>query len=382
MVRFIVAAGLLLGLLPNGLPNATAQLTFNFIQGTATAEMMTGFQQAGALWSSVFNDPITLNIRINAAALPTGQIGSTSNFFDPYSYDAVRNAMLADRTSGRDFSSTASLQTGSNVSMLINRTANNPNGVVSATPYFDTGAGGPGQAGPENNNTIRLTTSNAKALGLMAGNDTGLNAIITMTTLQAYDFVRSNGINAAQVDFVGVAAHEIGHALGFMSGIDNLDGNGAAPGLNDNQLRFVTPLDLFRFSTRSIGTGGGLGVIDWTADNFTKYFSVDGGATVIAPFSTGANFGDGLQASHWKNAQVPVTGIMDPSAAVGELLVITSNDISAFDVIGYNLTAVPEPSTCILLSLLGVAGWLFALRQRRSRLRTLETIMETEPQSN
>src|SRR2546421_7392776 len=32
----------------------------------------------------------------------------------------------------------------------------NPNGVVSLTPYFDTGLGGPGQAGPENNSTVRM----------------------------------------------------------------------------------------------------------------------------------------------------------------------------------------------------------------------------------
>lgn len=378
MVRFIFMAGLLIGLLSIGLPKATAQLTFNFIQGTASAQMMTGFQQAGAMWSSVFNDPITLNIRINAAALPAGQIGSTSSFFDPYSYDAVRNAMLNDRTSGRDFSSTGNLQAGPNVSMYINRTANNPNGVVSPIPYFDTGAGGSGQAGPENNNTIRLTTSNAKALGLLAGNDTGLNATITMTTLQGYDFDRSNGITATQVDFIGVAAHELGHALGFMSGVDNLDGNGTAPGLNDNQLRFVTPLDLFRFSSRSIGAGGGPGVIDWTADTFTKYFSVDGGTTAIAPFSTGTNFGDGLQASHWKNAQVPVTGIMDPSAAVGELLIITANDIAAFDVIGYNLTAVPEPATYVLLGMIGLTGGLIVQRRRRHNQQALEAMVESD----
>lgn len=376
MFRCFVGTGLFIGLLSVGVPTASAQLTFNFIQGTATAQMMTGFQQAGALWSSVFNDPITMNVRINAAALPTGQIGSTSNFFDPYTYTSVRTAMLNDRTSGRDQTSTSNLQAGPNISMYINRTANNPNGVVSATPYFDTGAGGPGQAGPENNNTIRITSANAKALGLIPGNSAGMDATITMTTLQGYDFDRSNGINASQVDFVGVAAHELGHALGFMSGVDVLDGNGNAPGLNDNQLRFVTPLDLFRYSSRSIGVGGGLGVIDWTADSTVKFFSVDGGATPLALFSNGANFGgEGTEASHWKNNQNPIIGIMDPSVAVGELLVISDNDLSAFDVIGYNLTAVPEPSTCLLLGLATAAGFAYGRQRIRRHYAQLELMV-------
>ncbi len=106
-----------------------------------------------------------------------------------------------------------------------------------------------------------------------------------------------------------------------------LDGNGTAPGLNDYQLRFVSALDLFRFSSRCLGTGGGPGVIDWTADNTPKYFSTDGGDTSVALFSNGANFGDGAQASHWKdNLGI---GLMDPSASLGELLTITSNDVAA-----------------------------------------------------
>ncbi len=344
-------------------PAMAGQLAFNITNlGGATPQMVAGVNAAAALWSAQIDDPITINLRIDAQVLQTGQIAGTSPFYDLYSYTDVRSAMVSDRRSADDFSSAGKLQAGPAFSMLINRTANNPNGIVGATPYFDTGLGGPGQAGPENNSTIRMGVSNAKALGLIPGNSALFDGTITFTTLQAYDFDRSNGINSAQVDFVGVAAHEIGHLLGFISGLETLAGNATAPGMNDNLLHFVTPLDLFRFSSRSIGAGGGIGVNDWTADNTAKYFSVDGGATSIAPFATGATYGDSYEAHHWKNNLG--LGIMDPTAANGELLSIGTNDLRALDVIGYDLVTAPEPSTAALL-VIGLAGVVLADRRIR-----------------
>lgn len=368
MFRCIAQTGLVLGLFAMGTPSASAQLIFNLTNGgSATAQMMTGFQQAANLWSGYFNDPITVNIRVNASAtLGAGVIAHTDTFYDPYTYTSVRSAMVTDRTSGDDLTSTNHLQAGSVISMLINKTANNPNGVVSATPYFDTGLGGPGQAGPENNNTIRMSSANAKAIGLYPANSAGTDGIITFSTLVPFDYDRSNGINAAQYDFVGIAAHEIGHMLGFASGVDILAGNSAPPGLNDNQLKYVTPLDLFKFSSRSTGSGGGDGVIDWTADSIDKSFSVDGGTTLIAPFSNGTTY----EESHWKNNLG--LGLMDPTAAAGELLSFSSNDLRAFDVIGYNLVSVPEPMTWALMGVIGLAGGAYARWHALRRYHAME----------
>lgn len=327
-VSFALAA---LMLIVRGAPPACAQLTFNITNnGTATPQMMTGFAQAGALWSAYLKDPTTINIRVGSSALPAGVIGHSDIYYDSYPYTNVRAAMVNDRLSLDDFSSTDTLQPAPAFSMLINRTANNPDGVVSLTPYFDTGLGGPGQAGPENNNTVRMPAANAKALGLTSYDPTLLDGIITFANSAIFDFDRSDGILANKIDFVGVAAHEIGHVLGFTSGVDVLVGNGAPPGLNDNQLKFVTPLDLFRFTSRSIGAGGGIGVIDWTGDDTDKYFSVDGGLTPLANFSNGTTYEEG----HWQNDAG--SGIMDPTAGAGELLKISDMDLRALDVIGYD----------------------------------------------
>lgn len=378
MWRFVARTSLVLGLSMLGVTSASAQLIFNFTNSSTnppTAQMITGFAQAGVLWSSIFNDNITINVTIGSSNLGANVIGSTGNALTNVSYTNTRDALIADGISTDDIATSSLLQTTTGVSMLINRTLNNPNGANSSAPYFDTGLGGAGQAGTQNNTTIRMPRSNAKALGLISGTSTNNDGNITFNSNFAFDYDRSNGITASQIDFVGVAAHEIGHLLGFVSGVDTLDVNNT--GRNDNQYVNVSVLDLFRFSTRSINVanGGGVGVIDWTADNTSKYFSVDGGVTNLALYSNGTTLGDGRQASHWKdNLGI---GIMDPTASSGELLTITNLDIRALDVIGFDrIVAVPEPATILLVGFIGIAGWQVGKRYRKLTQRAMDQVVD------
>ncbi|MGB7159383.1 MAG: NF038122 family metalloprotease [Tepidisphaeraceae bacterium] len=326
-------------------------VVFNFTS-TGNAQADAGFAQAGALWSSRLSDNITINITAAFAPLGPGILGSASSTQGTEAYSVLRAALVADATSADDLSSSALLPATS-VPMLLNRTSNSPHGSGSATPFLD-------NDGDANNTTIRLTTANAKALGLFPAHNPASDASITFSSNFTFDFNRGDGITAGQFDFVGVAVHEIGHALGFISGVDVLDGN--SPPVNiafpDDAFTFVNTLDLFRFSSSSIANG--VGTIDWTANNGAKYFSVNGGTTSTgATFSNGLNFGDGRQASHWKDSLG--IGIMDPTAAPGELAVITLMDERGLDVIGYQL--VPEPTSLAVLALAGLAT---GLRRRRA----------------
>lgn len=304
-------------------------LVFNLIPEANTPQFaIDGFTAAANRWSSVITDNITVNVQIGFADLGLFIIGQAGSDAREFTYSDTKNALSNRRTSAADFSSVAALQTGSSYTRLINHTSNNPNGANSATPYLST------------MDRVGMTTANAKALGLL-GPTTTVDGLIRFNSTFGFDFNPADGIGAGLFDFVGAATHELGHTLGFSSGVDDID---QLNGIYSDDTFSSNLIDLFRFSANSIALGAG--VTDYTADNRDKYFSIDGGVTSTALFANGVVYGDGNQASHWKDSLG--LGIMDPTAFPGELMVVRPNDTLALDVLGYTL-AVPEPTAGALL---------------------------------
>ncbi len=359
--RFVLATGISLGSIGGSGALAPANaLTFDFAAvSTFTAanadyqNVLTGFQQAGALWAPLFNDNVTVKIAIDYKSLGAGTLGEASTQETFVSYQNFYNALSADSKTTADTSAVNSLTNGANFNRLINYTSNNPNGAGSTTAY------------PDTDNQVALTTANARALGINVNPTT--DAIISFNSDSAWDF------KGGTFDFVGVAAHEIGHALGFVSSVDNLDRSGGTANANAPEFT-VTSLDLFRYSAASKAQNA----IDFTVGKADKYFSIDKGNTAIAAFATGSVNGDGWMAGHWQdNASL---GIMDPTTSPDELLQISQNDVLAFDAIGWDRSTVPlsarkkvpEPASYVGTLVFMAVGVRMLIKHKRNLAKSIE----------
>lgn len=387
---------------------ALAGPTFNLISTINTSTVagqnaQRGFEIAAAYWSSVFTDNVTINLNIGFSALGTGILGSTGSTRSLFSMQQYYTASGLDATSSLDALANANLRPlsatttnfGSGPSGAVTAIANGFNNGTNATNGYTDLSTRIDNDGSTNNSTVAITKASAKALGLTtdvngnAVNYATADASVTFSSLFDFDFDPTDGIGANSYDFIGVAIHEIGHALGFVSGVDSVDartapGQTAAASLTSLEgFVVMSQLDLYRYSSA--------GNLDWSTQN-TPYFSIDGGVNQLfgdSRFSQGTLNGDGRQASHWKDSAsgVPQIGILDPTSGRGQMQEITALDLAAYDAIGWNvnfnvlansgyrfstaqvyraLAPVPEPATWLTM-ILGFGLMGYSLRRRSAK---------------
>jgi hypothetical protein len=361
-------------------PANAITINLNDIGGVTGSKAELGFKIAAAYWSRTLTGNAVINLNVGFSDLGPNILGSTGSSLITYVPIADYYAALAaNGTSKLDsiaVGNLAPLSANGSVSALI------PGYVNPATQDgIDVGTSRLTPDGTAIAQTIALTTANAKALGLTSG---GVDGQVQFSNTFNFDFNPLDGISAGSYDFVGVAVHEIGHALGFVSAADDFDYSDGATGFNPDDYWWGYGLDMFRYSADGL---------DWRP-NQDSYFSIDGGATAFMDglFSTGTYTGDGWQASHWKEPAAQgcsdFRGIMNPYICGGLTDSTTALDLALFDAIGWNVNvdvltnpnynfttadmtrsffAVPEPTTwAMLISGFGMIG--AAVRRRRTKI--------------
>lgn len=333
------------------------------------------FRTAANYWESLVSTDTTVRVDMEFYGQgATGPTGSTNAYYYVDTVGTILSAMQAvgsgsavDRLALAhlpDASSGAIAMWTPGYTDAVAKTGADPASVV-----FD-------NDGSNNNFSYGVTWALGKALGLVAVD--GLkDGSIGFNSDVAFDFDPTDGIKAGAYDFTFTAFHELGHILGFTSGVDYYDAFAPSNGYNWNLDWIGHGMDLFRYSSRGL---------DWSLGG-SPFFSVDGGASALlgGDFSTGINWGNGSGAAHWLEGQ----GMMDPTAARGEMGVLTALDVAAFDALGWNFAgvdpladpglrvttaqmwaamAVPEPASSAAWGALALALGAAATRRRRRGL--------------
>jgi subtilisin-like proprotein convertase family protein len=300
------------------------------------------FDRAAAFFESIFHDPITVVIDAEIAPLGSNVLGQASSIRMGDTFDTLRNYLVSDADPGSE-------------------------GFVSQLPdesgFFSTM--------PDSSYSISgasATRANLLALGVPAseldfGPDSEYDpsmkqdASITFSSQFPFDYNPDDGIAAGKSDFVGVATHEIGHSLGFVSAVDEVDDQTSGSNVSP------TPLDLFRFEPGAGGLDFASGTRVLAPGNIVaNQVFYDGGvfdptgitqilglAAGDIPMSTGTNNGDSWQASHWKDDQYigglsHTIGMMDPLAPHG-VMAWSAADNRAMGLIGWDTTAPAVPGS-------------------------------------
>lgn len=264
-------------------------LEFDSSVQNAPAGFTTAVQYAASYFDTLLTDPITVNIsvgfdEIGAAPIAAsgegegGPLGGTD-----ITYGALQQALAAHLTSAAQ------------EEMLTNLPATDP-----------TGGGA----------NVYISPAEEKAWGMLPANATALDGEIGFNTTSFENFDPNQRNDPSTVDFIGVAEHEIAHALGRTSE------NAQFPA-------YYSLLDLTRYAAPGVLA---------SPSTASPYFSVDGGNTVLNYYDTKTDPAD------WAASAGP--DAFDAMSQFGTEDPVTPVDVTLMNVLGFAVagTSPPTPS--------------------------------------
>ena len=260
------------------------------------AKIEAGIDQAISNIESFMANPITVSV--DFGSMNTG-LGQSSTLINDLSYSQYRSDLANNQIlSSNDSLALASLP------------------VASTNPV-------------NGNAAVVLTLPNLRAIGETAlGNKGGGFDSTIRLNLSDMNLSRTGPQDPTKYDLQAVTTHEIDEVLGIGGTGSRLSASGPTVPTDP-----VGSLDLFRFASSS-------GARSFTTSaSATAYFSINSGAKNLTTFNQNGSgdFGD------W--ATGPTPQVQDAFGTRSVDVNLGPNELTALDVIGYNLVAVPEPGS-------------------------------------
>jgi hypothetical protein len=276
---------------------ASAKLTIDAnYDSSLTADQIATLQDAVNFFQNTYTNNVTLVI--DFSAMSTG-LGQSVSYVGQVPYQTIYNALKANASSAIQKTSVMSLP-------------NQANDPVLGKP------------------DLEVTTGDLKALGLLGNGMTPFDGSISLNTSLCY--TNSQGVQMGKYMLQAVAEHEMDEVLGGGGAGSTIGEAGANAGM----------LDIFRYSANGVRSYS-------TSTTVSSYLSPDGGKSVINYFNQtggGADYGD------WKSSATP--HVQDAFGSPGVLVPYSSDETNMMQMVGWNLNAVPEPSSFAAFGVLGL----------------------------
>jgi hypothetical protein len=257
-----------------------------------SAMIQNAINAALATYQWRFSDPITVTIRF---AKMTNGLGQSSTYAGTIAYTDFLAALADDSMTTND---------------------------STALNYLPGGTGNPVDGDP----SVTLTTANLRALGFAVVPPNNQPDSIISLNFSIMNLTRAT-VDSSKYDLAAVMQHEVDEALGFSSALNNLNNGDPTP------TGAVRVLDLFRYDQNGARSFN-------TASNLQAYFSIDGGTTELVRYNQ-TQVGD---FQDWYSGAGHTPRVQDAWGTPGATPDL-GVELTALDVIGYNLVAaIPKPT--------------------------------------